>query len=215
MVATLAKDSSQTVSSTDISPTEGLLVRILDRGEVQTLEYSGAMSEHKSSLWWGTAVGYRAMQMAAIGMSTQGLWSRENLYIVSGHPGPGVLDSIDHVTHCRQNDRLHVVQNPQCQNKCNSAMKFDWWVSDGEKTIVVRLRPDFVGRDFYELADRLGPNATPEDRKEFEVSKVTLSTRIWNGPLEENFKIEPWPKVLQPGELPEDEGLKALMTHGL
>ena len=214
MVGTISKATSQPLSTSNIEPAEGLLVRILDKGEVQTLAYNGAMSEHKSSLWWGTAVGYRAMQMAAIGMSTDGLWSRENLYIVSGHPGPGVLDAIDYVTHCRQHDRLNVVQNPNCRNKCNSAMKFDWWISDGEKTLAVRLRPDFVGQDFYELADRLGPNQTAEDLKEFEISKVTLSTRIWNAPLEENFKIEIWPTVLQPGELPDDAGLKSLLNAG-
>lgn len=153
-------------------------------------------------------MGFRAMQMATNGMSTNGLWSQENLYIVSGHPGPGVLDAIDYVTHSHQNDRLHVVQNPNCQNKCNSAMKFDWWISDGERTIAVRLRPDFVGQDFDALPDRLGPNQTAENLKEFEVSKVTLSTRIWNAPPEENFRIEIWPKVLKLGELPEDEGLK-------
>lgn len=87
-------------------------------------------------------------------------------------------------------------------------MKFDWWISDGERTIAVRLRPDFVGQDFDALPDRLRPNQTAENLKEFEVSKVTLSTRIWNAPLEENFRIEIWPKVLKLGELPEDEGLK-------
>lgn len=199
-----------------IAPYEGIAVRIIDdNGEVLTLEYNGAMSEHKSSLWWGTAVGFRAMQAAAVGMSKDGLWSRENLYIVSGHPGPGVLDSVDFVTRTRQKGRLNVVQNPNCQNKCNSAMKFDWWISNGEKTIVVRLRPDFVGQDFYELADRLGsPQQTDADLKEFEISKVTLSTRIWNAPLEENFSIEDWNCILLPDELPEDAGLKSLLTAG-
>ena len=190
--------------TTKIEPVEGVKVRILDRGEVLTLSYDGAMTAHMRSLWWGTAVGFRAMQAAAIGMSKESLWSRDNLYIVSCHPGPGVLDSINYVTRCVERDRCHVIQNPNCMNKCNSSMKFDWWVSDGEKTAIVKLRPDFVDLGFYQLADRLGsPNERDDDRKLFEIYKVNLSTLIWNAPLEDNFNVELSDKPLQPGEVPE------------
>ena len=190
----------------NVNPVEGVLVRILDQGEVLTLQYDGAMTKHTRSLWWGTAVGYRAMQAAAIGLSEEGrLWSRDHLYVVSGHPGPGVIDAIDYVTKCVERDRCHVIQNPNCMNRCNSAMAFEWWVSDQEKTVKVKLRSDFLTPDFYALADRLGTdNELDDDRRTFEIAKVNLSTRIWNGALEENFTIEQRPTPLKPGELPHD-----------
>jgi hypothetical protein len=83
-------------------------------------------------------------------------------------------------------------------------MKYEWWVSDGVKTVNINLRPDFVPREFYELSDRLETNeTTKEDIKSFRIFKVNLSTRIWNAPLEENFSVEVFDKPLQPGEVPE------------
>ena len=88
--------------------------------------------------------------------------------------------------------------------KCNSKMKYEWWVSDGEKTANINLRPDFVPREFYELSDRLETNeTTKEDIKAFRIFKVNLSTRIWNAPLEESFRVEVVDQPLQPGEVPE------------
>lgn len=56
---------------------------------------------------------------------------------------------------------------------------------------------------FYELSDRLETNeTTKEDIKSFRIFKVNLSTRIWNAPLEESFRVEVVDQPLQPGELP-------------
>ncbi|MBV9993315.1 MAG: hypothetical protein JOZ72_18730 [Alphaproteobacteria bacterium] len=188
-----------------IDPMDATVVRIKDQGEVKELTYNGAMTKHIGTLWWGTAVGYRAMQAAAQALSSDGLWSRDDLYVVSAHPGPGVRDAVDYVTGAAAKDRYKVVLDDKCGMKCNSAMKFEWWVSDGRRTAFVRLREDFVPRAFYELSDRLGTDdESEEDTRQFEISKVTLSTRIWSSPLERNFTVEMFDSALKPGELPTD-----------
>ena len=186
-------------------PVEGISVRIRDNGNVLTLEYDGALTVHKSSLWWGTAVGFRAMQAAAQELSKDALWERENLYIVSGHPGPGVRDAIDYVTRCAERGQYVVMQAPGCDMMCNSDMRFDWWVSDGDRTAEVKLRPDFVSDEFYELSDRLFDKPTKEDLKLFDIFKVNLSTRIWNDALEDNFQVRTLDTPLRPGEFPEQD----------
>jgi hypothetical protein len=191
-----------------VKAAEGVTVRIKDRGEVLELDYDGAVCQHPGSLWWGTAVGFRAMQVAAQALSQDDLWDREKLYIVSGHPGPGVKDTIDYITGAASRDRYNVVVAEGCGMQCNSKMKYEWWVSDGEKTANINLRPDFVPREFYDLTDRLEVNETvkeitKEDIKAFRIFKVNLSTRIWNFPLEESFRVEVIDQPLQPGELPE------------
>lgn len=192
------------MSSNGIKAAEGVTIRIKDQGEVLELDYDGALCSHPGSLWWGTAVGFRAMQVAAEALSKDGLWDRENLYIVSGHPGPGVKDMIEYVTGAASRDRYRVILAEGCGMQCNSKMKYEWWVSDGEKTANINLRPDFVPREFYELSDRLETNeTTKEDIKSFRIFKVNLSTRIWNAPLEENFQVEIMDQPLQPGEIPE------------
>jgi hypothetical protein len=192
------------MSSNEIKAAEGVTIRIKDKGEVLELDYDGAVCQHPGSLWWGTAVGFRAMQAAAKALSKDGLWSRDNLYIVTGHPGPGVKDTIDYITGTASRDRYKTILAEGCEMKCNSKMKYEWWVSDGEKTANVNLRPDFVPREFYELSDRLETNeTTKEDIKSFRIFKVNLSTRIWAAPLEENFQVEVIDQPLQPGEVPE------------
>jgi len=189
-------------SPVEYTPAEGLLIRVVDHGKVLTLDYQEATAKHQRSLWWGTAVGYRAMQVAAIALSQKQLWSRDNLVVVSGHPGPGVLDSLNYVTCCADTGRLTVMQNDNCISRCNSEMKFEWWVSDGQQTAHVTLRDDFVPDEFYQLIDRRVYSETREDDdKLFELYKVNLSSRIWVDPLFESFSVE----ILAPlakGEIP-------------
>jgi hypothetical protein len=193
------------MSTQGIKAVEGTKIRVLENGEVLELGYLGAMTEHKSSLWWGTAVAYRAMQVAAQALSTTTLWSRDNLYVVSAHPGPGVIDALDYVTKARTRDRFTCVRDNKCGMGCNSSMKFEWWVSDGERTAVVRLREDFVPWTFYELSDRLGkPETSKEDKKAFDNFKVELSARIWNAPLEESFSVEVHDRPLAVGTIPDE-----------
>lgn len=188
-----------------IEPMEGTLVRIRSGDEVLTLDYHGATTRKTStSLWWGTAVGYRAMQTAALALSTDGLWSRERLYVVSAHPGPGVRDAIDYVCDVVDRDRFLCVQESDCGKGCNSSMKYEWWVSDGEKTAAIKLRSGFVPRAFYDLCDRLGtPETTKEEWAAIEVFKVNLSAQVWNAPLMESFRVTVMPRPLTVGETPE------------
>jgi len=182
---------------------DATIVRIRDRGHIREVDYHGAMTAHMGSLWWGTAVGYRAMQAAAEALSKEELWSRDDLYIVGAHPGPGVRDAIDYVTRVVERDRYKVILENDCGMRCNSSMKFEWWVSDGHQTAFVRLREDFVPLAFYELSDRLGTqDETPLDQRDFEIFKVTLSTRIWATPLSANFSVDVVNYPLTPGQLP-------------
>jgi hypothetical protein len=193
----------QSLDADAVTAVDATVVRIMDRGEIKEVDYNGAITAHVGSLWWGTAVGYRAMQAAAEALSTDGLWSRDDLYVVGAHPGPGVRDAIDFVTGVVARDRYKVVVDADCGMKCNSSMKFEWWVSDRRRTVFVKLREDFVPRAFYELSDRLGTAAEVKgDKRLFEIFKVTLSTRIWAAPLGRNFSVEVIDRPLAPGELP-------------
>src|ERR1700710_2750181 len=190
------------MNAVHIVPVDATVTRIMDKGMVKELDYDGAMTLHMGSLWWGTAVGYRAMQAAALALSLDGLWSRDDLYIGSAHPGPGVRDAIDYITDTVDRERYKVFLEDNCGMKCNSSMKFEWWVSDGKRPAFVRLRAGFVARAFYELSDRLGTDAqTDDDSKMFEISKVNLSTRIWATPLERNFTVAASDTPLRAGQL--------------
>lgn len=121
------------------------------------------------------------------------------------HPGPGVWDAINYVTGMVDRGHHHIASENDRGMKCNSTMKFEWWVSDGEKTAVVKLREDFAPLEFYLLSDRLGtPEQTEADTMMFEISKVTPSIHIWAHPLERNFSVALRDQGLAPGDLTEE-----------
>jgi hypothetical protein len=182
----------------------GTTIRVMEAGKLIELDYDGAMSAHAGSLWWGTAVAYRAMQVVAAALSRDGLWSRDQLTVVTAHPGGGVRDAVNYVTRAVEQKRFTVVSDKDCGMRCNSTMKYEWWVSDGEKTAHVALRSDFVPWNFYLLMDRLGkPDTTDADKAAFDIFKVNLSAKIWNYPLMESYSVSVVDRALQPGELPE------------
>ena len=188
------------------TPAQGLSLCIADQDQLLRLEYDASMTRHKSSPWWGTAVGFRAMQRAALALSDEYLWSRDELVVVSGHPGPGVLDALNFVTACVDRARLIMPQNPNCETRCNAAMKFEWWVSDSERTVHIQLRRDFVPDEFYTLIDRvLDGRSTAEDQWRFESFKVNLAARIWIEPLDQSFSVA-YLAPLGPGAMPPQQG---------
>src|SRR5258708_19649284 len=79
-----------------VKAAEGVMIRIKDQGEVVEVDYDGAICQHPGSLWWGTAVGFRAMQATAPAPSQDDLWSRRNLSIVRVPPRPAVQDPTDY-----------------------------------------------------------------------------------------------------------------------
>ena len=155
-----------------IKPAEATLVRICEQGEVLELGYDGAMCQHPGSLWWGTAVGFRAMQAAAQALSRDRLWSRDDLYIVTGHPGPGVRDAVDYVTDVVGRGRYHCVVAKDCDMKCNSKMKFEWWVSDGREPL-----PSNCARNSFRSSSTPSPIASKHRRRPRKTSRRSGSSR--------------------------------------
>jgi len=162
-------------------------LRIADHGAEQRLSYGDALAFHKGDAYWGCAVAFRALQRAGELLSGGKLWDREVLQIQSGHPGPGVRDTIEYVTHSISNDRF-TLSSPGSERRCTSDLKYEWEISDGRNRVSVRLRDDFVPPEFFGLLDMLETNPDAIDaRNRLEVLKQMLIEKIWREPLEESF----------------------------
>ena len=163
---------------------------INDQGKLTTLNYSGLVDFHEGNSWWGCAVGFRALQRAATELSESGILERDNLYIVSGHPGPGVKDAIGYVSDAIRHNRFGVLDKVSESVGCSRDMTFEWWLSHGSFTIYLTLSNGFVPESFYELLDRLRLDKENEtDLKLFGDFKENLSKKIWNAPLSQTFKV--------------------------
>ena len=188
----------------ELSSIESTTLQIADRGVILTLDYAGARATHDGDSWWGVAVGFRAMQVAAGLLSQSQLWTRDQLHVDSGHPGPGVRHAIDYVTRSVERGRFHLLKEQAGRSSCSRDMKYEWRLEHGKMTAVVCLRPDFVPGPFYDLLDRLGSDHERQrDRRDFDAFKVDLEARIWNEPLAASFCTECLPIPLNIGKRPE------------
>lgn len=69
-------------------------------------------------------------------------------------------------------------------------MRFEWQIGDGVRTILLKLREDFVPQRFFELADRKRIGiASADEQQALEDLKLDLSARLWEEPLETLFEL--------------------------
>lgn len=168
----------------------GQTIKIADHGEIQVLSYAGLLDYHNGDAFWGLSVAFRALQLAASLFSGETLWDRKDLFIVSGHPGPGVRDAIDYVTHCISRNRFRLAEEIKHEEKCTGTMKFEWRIDDGIHAQVINLRDDFVPNEFYELLDRLNTDQERlEDKKYCDAFKASLADKIWREPITSSYLV--------------------------
>ena len=178
-------------------------VSISDNGTPVLLHYNDLESYHMGDSWWGCTVGFRAMQVAANVFAQTTSWDRYCLYVVSGHPGQGVKDAIEFVTHCISKKRFELTEEMQNLKGCSRNMQFKWWISNGSTTVFIQLRDGHIPALFFDLLDRLGTEKEIDsDREEFDQLKMDLSQQGWQLELDEMFNVRQLSKPLSIGEIP-------------
>jgi len=183
-------------------------VNILVNGKVRSFDFDELKTFHQGDSWFGCAVGFRAMQVAARELSDKILWSRDNLYMVSGHPGAGVKDAIELITATVSSKCFQLLENISSQG-CSGSMKFEWWLSNNRQTLHIKLRDNIVPQQFFTLLERLSSdNILTHDekkleRKKLEQMKSELSAKLWEHSLDTAFELEFLTTALKAGELPD------------
>ena len=165
--------------------------------------YEDVLQHHQGDSWFGCAAGYRAMQKATRLLFPDGVLNRNDLYIVSGHPGAGIKDAIEIVTRCISRDRYQPLDATNVTG-CNRAMRFEWWLSDGQQTAHVAMRDGIVPDEFFDIAERVtSGQARDNDDTRFKQLKINLSEHILGLTLEQCFDGALTDKPLALGELPD------------
>jgi len=187
--------------------TEETSLTIKVNGEPLLIDYRELEDFHCGDSWFGCTVGFRAMQVAATTFAKTSLWSRDNLYVISGHPGPGVKDAIDLVTLCVSMKRFRLLDESTTK-VCSRDMKFEWWLSNGHMTLHIKLHDNIVPEAFYQLLDILNSDKSrtddeqAKDRERFNQYKTDLSCQLWQQDLDALFTIKILATALKIGELP-------------
>ncbi len=169
---------------TEMTNTE---IDINDRGTRLTLNYNDALKFHKGNAYWGCALAFRMLQYCAKLLSQGKTWERQELSIVSGHPGPGVRDTIEYVTGCVSAGRFTLTCE-STEPRCVSDMDYSWQVHHGEQCLHLHLAQGIVSAEFLQLLDEINQSQADEQQlQRLEVLKKTMTAKIWSLELEQAF----------------------------
>ncbi|MAT51039.1 MAG: hypothetical protein CMH65_04795 [Nevskiales bacterium] len=181
-------------------------IQIMVRGhdkEIRAITFAEVLEYHEGDSWFGCAVGFRAMQKASELLFDDNILEQGNLYIVSGHPGPGVRDAIDYLTGCVSSNRYRLLDEANTQG-CNRDMRFEWWVSNGRQTAHVLLSDSIVPNTFFDVAERVtSDQGSDEDKQRFTLLKYDLCNQLMSISLNQCFSGVCLSTPLTPGDLPD------------
>ena len=186
---------------------ENINISIIDNDKVISISFNEVLKYHTGDAWFGLSIAFRALELAASAFKKANLiWNRDQLTIVSAHPGPGVKDAIECITHCISNQKFSLTAECADTNSCNSNMQFAWWVSNDTHTAFISLRHNFIPELFNKLLDRLGTiNEQGDDQLDFSRLKQDLANKILQQPLLDNFHCNLYHGSVKPGQLLSDK----------
>ena len=165
-------------------------LEIADNGRVLRFDYRQALAFHRGNSYWGCALAFRMLQRAAPLLSRERLWDRNHLWVVSGHPGPGVRDTLELVTGCISAGRFSLEGGPR-EARCVADMAYRWGLNDGCTRLTLVLADGIVPPEFLQLLGTIEKRpATPSDNARLEAHKQSMTRAIWGMSLDAAFRIE-------------------------
>jgi hypothetical protein len=162
----------------------GASIAILDHGRPLSLDYPALLAYHGGGALAGAAIGFRAMQAAAAVLGAERTWDRKDLLVVSWHDGPGIRDAIEFVTRAITRGRfeLRVGEGP---HNCAALTAFRFELSDGTRTVALRLKDGVLPPRFLELAGTERRSA--QQQGELDGLKSTVAAEVVARPLSKLF----------------------------
>jgi len=162
-------------------------LEIADGDRILRFNYAQALDFHQGNSYWGCALAFRMLQRAAPLLSQKRLWDRNRLHVVSGHPGPGVRDTLELVTGCVSDGRFSLEGGPR-EARCVGDMVYRWRLSDATTELSLQLADGIVDPRFLQLLDKIDKTpASESDKAVLEEYKQSMTRAIWGLSLEQAF----------------------------
>lgn len=170
-----------------VSTEQTTTLEIADGARVLRFDYRQALDFHEGNSYWGCALAFRMLQRAGALLSRERLWDRNRLRIISGHPGPGVRDTLELVTGCVSQDRFSLFGGPRAA-RCVGDMEYRWRLNDGAHELNLELAEGIVPAEFLQLLHKINQvPANEEDKSRLEDFKRSMTESIWQMSLERAF----------------------------
>jgi len=167
---------------------------VSDNGHVVALDYKGLLDYHGGGAVAGATMGFRVMQAAAGELTGfERPLERQNLYIVSGHPGPGYRDAFEYVTRCVTGQRFELNTDlPGGRLSPYQSYAFQFLITDRHagKQATVTVRENIIPNRFYEvLRDLRDTRQDKELKDELEMLKHHMVRKVLALPLDQLFQV--------------------------
>ncbi len=158
-------------------------VKIRNKDRVLSLGYECLKQYHQDTNYAMLAITFKGLQKA-MEMFPNGIPQRENIKILSAHPGTGVRDAFEFVTRVVTNNNLIIDTTlPYANYNPHKEMGYYYEISDGKNTICLTLREGILVQKFFDYFGKLKNNTASEveiddftDLKEFIEKQVLTMT---------------------------------------
>lgn len=168
-------------------------IKIKDRGEVLTLQFSELRNYHGNLALMAIGVGFRVVQAALTELYGDDAPERSNLFILSGHAGPGFRDAFEYTTRAVTRAAYTVdVNYPAAQYDPYRPQSYAYVISDSQgASVEVCLKANFLPDVFYEyLKKGREGTMTAENIAEMEKLKADLCEKALLLPQTELLEVK-------------------------
>jgi len=167
-------------------------IRIMDGDDLIELSFQDVEKYHGQHSIAGAALGYQVLRAALAALYPTSVPRREEISIVSGHPGPGFRDAFELVTRTLTRTTYRVdTSRPDGRYNPLTDHAYSWCVSiAGRHSAEIVLRPGLIPPRFFELWSLVGRGAaTPDDWQELVRVKRGLADAVLSMPLDDLFTV--------------------------
>ncbi|SFM21842.1 hypothetical protein SAMN03159341_1219 [Paenibacillus sp. 1_12] len=128
------------------------VIKIKDRGEVLTLQFSELRNYHGNLALMAIGVGFRVVQAALAELYKEEIPERSSLSVHSGHAGPGFRDAFEYTTRAVTRGAYTVdVDYPVAQYDPYRPQSYAYVISNSQgASVEVALKPNFLPAVFYD-----------------------------------------------------------------
>ncbi|MEC0225764.1 FmdE family protein [Paenibacillus alba] len=168
-------------------------VKVKDRGEVLTLQFSELRNYHGKLALMAIGVGFRAVQAALAELYGEEAPERSTLSVISGHAGPGFRDAFEYTTRAVSRGAYTVdVHYPVAQYDPHRPQSYAYVISDSQgASVEVALKADFLPAVFYDyLKKGREGTMTEEDTAAYEQLKASLCEKALSLPQSELLEVK-------------------------
>lgn len=167
-------------------------LRIYDGPDLLEIGFADLEKYHGQGSIAGAALAFMVMHAAFSSLYPDGVPRREEITIVTGHPGSGIRDAFEFVTRAVSRQAYRVkVERSEARWNPYSNVSFTFTISDTQdRHVDVSLKPDILPMRFFELLDlKRRDVATYSQQQELRRLKRTLADQLLNAPCSSLFEF--------------------------